>query len=124
MADLAEAIKQLAKQQNDGTYPTSVLFGVIVDTDPLSLQIGKNVYTSEFLVVAEHLTKKQYTAEISVSDASGTTSVVSTHSHSVLSLESENVTLTIDNSLKKDDKVLIVQQQGGQKFAIIDRIGG
>ncbi len=54
---LAETIKLLAQQQNEGTYPTSILFGTVKTINPLKVQIDSKIIVGEFLVVAEHLTK-------------------------------------------------------------------
>ena len=83
---LAEAIKLLAQQQNDGTYPTAVLFGTVKAINPLKVQIDSKLIVGEFLVVAERLTKGE--------------------------------------PLKVNDKVIVLRQQGGKKYIILDRIGG
>lgn len=97
---LAEAIKLLAQQQNDGTYPTAVLFGTVKAINPLKVQIDSKLIVESFLVVAERLTKHEVETE------QGYNKVI------------------IDNSLKVDDKVIVLRQQGGKKYIILDRIGG
>ena len=83
---LAETIKLLAQQQNDGTYPTAVLFGTVKSVNPLKIQIDSKVIIEGFLVVAERLTKY--------------------------------------DPLNVNDKVIVLRQQGGKKYIILDRIGG
>jgi hypothetical protein len=83
---LAEAIKLLAQQQNDGTYPTAVLFGTVKAINPLKVQIDSKIIVEDFLVIAERLTK--------------------------------------NDPLKVNDKVIVLRQQGGKKYIILDRIGG
>lgn len=99
---LAEAIKLLAQQQNDGTYPTAVLFGTVKAINPLKVQIDSKLIVGEFLVVAERLTKHEVEAEQGYNKGK----------------------MIIDNSLKADDKVIVLRQQGGKKYIILDRIGG
>lgn len=99
---LAETIKLLAQQQNDGTYPTTVLFGTVKASNPLKVQIDSKLIVEEFLVVAERLTKHEVEVE----------------------QEHNKVKMVIDNSLKVNDKVIVLRQQGGKKYIILDRIGG
>lgn len=83
---LAEAIKLLAQQQNDGTYPTAVLFGHVESIAPLKIHVESKIILEDFLVVVEQLTKP-------------------------------------GNRLKVGDRLLILRQQGGKKYIIMDRIG-
>lgn len=41
-----------------------------------------------------------------------------THNHSIIGTK----TITIHNALKENDKVILLQQQGGQKFIVLDKI--
>ena len=130
---LAETIKLLAQQQNDGTYPTSILFGTVKTINPLKVQIDSKIIVGEFLVVAEHLTKYDVEVELKAGtdhDAtdeslkfrtrgSGTTS-----DYELCELKYNKGKLVIDNSLKAGDKVIVLRQQGGKKYIILDRIGG
>jgi hypothetical protein len=84
---LAETIKLLAQQQNEGTYPTAVLFGTVKAINPLKVQIDSKIIIEEFIVIVEQLTKA-------------------------------------GNTLEVEDKVVILRQQGGKKYIILDRIGG
>ena len=84
---LAEAIKLLAQQQNDGTYPAAVFFGTVKSIAPLKIQIESKLIVEEFLILVEQLTKQ-------------------------------------GNKLKVNDKVIVLRQQGGKKYIILDRIGG
>ena len=84
---LEEAIKLLAQQQNDGTYPTAVFFGTVKSITPLKIQIDSKIIIEDFLVVTQQLTKAGNTLEI-------------------------------------NDKVVVLRQQGGKKYIVLDRIGG
>lgn len=99
---LAETIKMLAQQQNDGTYPTSVLFGTVKAINPLKVQIDSKIIIEDFFVVSERLTKHEVEVE----------------------RQTYKEKMVIDNSLKVDDKVIVLRQQGGKKYIILDRIGG
>ena len=103
---LAETIKLLAQQQNDGTYPTSVLFGTVKAVNPLKVQIDSKVIVENFFVVSERLTKHEVVAE-------------QEHEQGIV-----RTVMVIDNSLKVNDKVIVLRQQGGKKYIILDRIGG
>ena len=48
---LAEAIKLLAQQQNEGTYPTSILFGTVKAVSPLKVQIDSKIIIEDFHII-------------------------------------------------------------------------
>ena len=104
--EMAESIKRLAQQQVDGTYPTVLLFGTISNTNPLTLKIDNKVYSSEFIVIPRHLTNYEVTIEESTSQG----------------YVERNV--KVKSELKQGDKVIVARQQGGQKYIVLDRIGG
>lgn len=104
--ELAEAIRQISRQQTEGTYPATVLFGTIENVNPVNLKIGKNTIPPEFITLADQFIKTEYDAKIMEGS------------------ETKVVRIIVDNSLKVNDKVIVLRQQGGQNFIILDRIGG
>lgn len=104
--ELAEAIKELSKQQSEGTYPTAIMFGTITGVKPVVLKIDNQIYGSGFVVVPERLTN--YKVSVDVDDST---------------VKLDGSTMTIHNALKVGDKVIVARQNGGQKFVILDRIG-
>jgi len=100
--ELAESIKMLAMQQVEGTYPMSVMFATVTSESPVGIQVDSKLFSSEFVIVPEYLTDRNVDIEDSGTEK----------------------TITIKNALKVGDKVIVLRADKGQKYIIMDRIGG
>lgn len=106
-------IKQAAVDAVNSTQPVNFVFGTVTSTSPLKVQITpKLTLGSGNLIVAGSLSKKS--VKVTVSGNTGTTE---SHNHAV----SIPVTITIDNSLKKGDSVILARIQGGNKYLVLDK---
>ena len=142
MADIIQTIKKAALDAIENSSPTSVVFGTVISTNPLQIQVEqKLLLTSEFLILTKNVI--DYETEASIDWNTGQESLNSSHSHTckvisnedvIVSIDSQNIDLThnhtisgrrkitIHNGLKQNDKVILLQQQGGQKFVVLDKI--
>ena len=103
LPNLIQIIKQAAVEAVQASSPTSVLFGTVTKASPISIKIEqKFTLTSEFLILTNNV--KRYTTTLRIDD--------------------ELKTVTVDNSLSVGDKVILLQEQGGQKFIVLDKVGG
>lgn len=110
---LLNAIKQAAKEQNASESPATVCIGKVLSISPLSVQIDQRfTLPAENLIVPQHLTS--YSVSVSLSGSTGT---ADGHSHSLGA-----AVMTISNALKVGDKLVLIRQNGGQKYLIIDRV--
>lgn len=101
--DIVRVLKKSALNAVDSTQPTNVIFGKCTSTNPLKIYIDHSLtLTSAQVVVGENLTERTIDCTI----------------------DGDEVQFTFDNSIKVDDKLILVQCYGGQKFIVIDRIGG
>lgn len=76
-------------------------YGKVIAINPLKVSIDQKVIlTSGFLVVPESLTDYKMTVEFA----------------------GVETTYTFKNALKIDDKVVLLQQKGGQQYLILDRV--
>ena len=95
------AIKQLSQAVTEQGKPTDIRYGKVISTSPLRVQISTELTLPQsVLVVPKSLT--DHTVEVMI----------------------DNVIkpMTIRNALKVGDKVLLLRQQGGQSYIILDKI--
>ena len=145
---LTDLIKEIAVKAINANKPTSMYYGTVISTSPLKVQISSNlILTEEFLIVPmsltdytvqvsmnwstenaniDHTHNVEYTDKYTVSgDTDNKTTVTKqmnsnkTHSHALTGVKE----ITIYNSLKIGDKVILTQVQGGQEFIINDKVG-
>lgn len=147
MADLVQSMKKAALEAVNASKPAGIIFGVVINIDPLEIDIEQRMTLGpDQLVVCQHLT--DYTVEVDVDwnsasalggennelKITGNTGSASGHSHSGTSLviEPSNLThyhktqgtkiMTIRNALQPGDQVVLFRMQGGQKFIVMDRV--
>lgn len=146
--DLVSLIKEIAVNSIKATNPSEFYYGTVIATNPLKVQVSSNLILEEpFLVVPKHLTDYEvevtmnwnteivdtdHTHDITFSDrynssgdsisktvTSKSQNSNSTHSHN---LKGEKI-LTVHNSLKINEKVILARVQGGQEYIIQDKVG-
>ena len=129
---LVNAMKQAGMSAAQADGPVTVCFGKVMSTSPLKVLVDQRMTLGAAqLVLTRNVT--DYTVDVTVEWE--TESELSTHSHTVDGKTSNNADLkhvhtlngtkkmTIHNSLGKGDEVVLLRQQGGQKYIIIDRVG-
>lgn len=138
MADILEVIKKASKQVEEQSSPSNVLFGVVISINPLQIQVEqKLILTKEFLILTKNVI--DYTVNVSLDWNINRENLNANHSHIVkggteVSIQNANIDLThnhtisgtksiiIHNALKQNDKVILLQQRGGQRFVVLDKI--
>lgn len=106
-------IKQAAVDAVNSTQPVNFLFGTVISTSPLKVQVTpKLTLGAGNLVIAGNLSKRSVKVAVS-----GNTGKTDNHTHSV----SIPVEVTIDNSLKKGDSVILARIQGGNQYLVLDK---
>lgn len=114
--DLVRAVKQASADANDAGYPVHVMTGSVTRADPLTVkveqrfEIGRNQ-----LIIPEYLTDHKVKISLEGNTEMGGEPE---HVHSF----GEKRVMTVLNGLKSGDQVMLVRQQGGQKFLVIDRV--
>ena len=102
-SDLVRIIKRIVKETVENEKPTRVMYGKVISTNPLKVNVEQRmVLDKNFLVLSDHLTRKSTRVRI-----------LSTN---------DLVDVEFDNSLKTNDKVILLREQGGQKFIILDKV--
>lgn len=97
-----KTLKKIIKAELKKAKPCSFFVGKVESVKPLQIRKNQKMVIEEpFLTLTEQV--KDIKKEIQING--------------------EKKTITIKNSLKKGDTVLILQNQGGQEFAILAKVG-
>ena len=152
MADLIETVKKIVQGVLNESSPCNVLFGTVTSANPLEitveqkLKLTKDVVNYTTTATIEWNTNKvnqnvnhnhsisgniNVDSSISPNDNNAkitnkVTSALETeqytkdlgHMHSIAGTKS----ITINNALKQNDKVILLQQAGGQKYIVLDKV--
>lgn len=103
--ELLKAMKRAAIDAMESTKPVNICFGEVINTSPLQIDIEqKMVLNKAQLILSRAVT--DYTTAIEVQN------------------EGEQRVITMNNALQIGDNVMLIRQLGGQKYFVIDRIGG
>lgn len=110
------AVKKAALETIEASKPVNVYFGEVVSVSPLQINVEQKMMLGEKQLV---LTEKvsDYIMELKVD---WQTERESDHVHDI----SGRKKIVVYNGLGLGDKVILIRQQGGQKFIVIDRVGG
>lgn len=109
-------IKQAAVEAVDASQPVNITFGTVTSASPLKIQISpKLTLGAGNLILTQSVSK--YSVKLTFS---GETNSAESHTHTY----NVNKTVTIDNGLKKGDKVILARVQGGQSYLVIDKVVG
>lgn len=93
---LIDTIKSAALKAVEASNPVNVLFGKVNSVSPLEIEIHqKLILTKEFLVLTERVTKYEVNIPLNT---------------------------LIRNGLKKGDRVVLLREQGGQRFIVLDKV--
>jgi hypothetical protein len=132
---LIESMKKAGLGAVESKDPTQILFGTVISASPLKIQIEQKLTLDEsYFVLARNVTDYQVEMSIdhwtenetahvhAVQDTytGGGTSSPTSHRHEYKGRK----TFTVHNKLKEGEGVILIRVQGGQKFIVIDRLGG
>lgn len=145
MADANEflkTIKAAAAEAVEAGKPVNVFFGEVQETNPLKINVEQKLLLGEAQLVltrnvtdfdimvtvnweTEEALKKVHSHKVEGMDSGGdsislTTGEISLEHGHVLSGQKQ---ITIHNSLEVGDVVVLIRQQEGQKYFVMDRIG-
>jgi hypothetical protein len=100
---MIEVIKKAALEAVKASSPTAIVYGTVVSEDPLKINIEQKLtLDSDHLLLTDNV--RDYNVDLKLSDGG----ILQNY--------------TVQNSLKKDEQVLLLQLQGGQKYVIMNRL--
>lgn len=119
MPDLIQIIKKAAIEAVQAANPCSIMFGVVTKTNPLNITIESRLTLDEsFLILTSAVSTFSVDVDVSVSTSNSIS--VPVHNHTV----SGRKTITVHLGLSIGESVMLMQVQGGQKYVVLDRVGG
>lgn len=142
--ELVKAMKKAARDEREASKPVNVFFGEVVSASPLKINVEqKMVLGAAQLVLCRNVTDYATMATVQwqteeegqthghqlkdVTDDGGdriasayTEAQDRKHTHDIEGTKQ----VTIHNALEKGEQVILIRQQEGQKFIVVDRIGG
>jgi fibronectin type 3 domain-containing protein len=111
MANLNEQIKKVAMDAFNQSEPATFIYGTVTSASPLTIQVEQKLsLTKEFLVLTKNVI--DYEAEVEVDWKTDDAT------HTIKGIKK----MKMKNGLKVADKVILVKQQGGQKYLVLDKI--
>lgn len=125
--ELVDTLKRAAVEAVKAGKPVNVYFGEVVSASPLKINVeqkmilgekqlvlSRNVTDFKTKITAGNIKNYYYTGDVN----SGTAPVSPSHVHAVGTIE-----ITVHNGLAVGDEVILIRQQEGQRFIVVDRIG-
>ena len=122
--EMIRIIKKAAIDAIEARKPVNVCYGKVTSINPLKIIVEqKFTLEKDQLVLCRNVT--DYKTNITMNWTSerawnydGDT-ILLTHSHDIKGKKQ----ITVHNGLVVGDKVILIRQQGGQKYIVLDRIG-
>ena len=107
---LVASFKRAAKEEREASKPCDVIFGTVTSASPLQITTEQQLPLGVAqLILTRNVTSYATTATVSWTTSDGAT-VKGTKA------------ITINNRLAAGEKVVLVRQDGGQKFLVLDRV--
>lgn len=104
MPNLIQIIKKAAVDAVEASNPAKLMYGTVTAVSPLAIKIDQRFTVTEaFLILTKNV--RDYKVKMSVNGGA----------------EQE---YTVKNALKVGDKVILLREQGGQKYIVMDKVGG
>jgi hypothetical protein len=142
--ELVKTIKKAALEAVESTKPVNVYFGTVESASPLKINVEQKMVLGENqLILARNVT--EYTSMVTVQWSTEQEKIRHRHQLSNITDDAgDKITsaytdyqevshdhdiegtkqMTFHNALEKGEEVILIRQQEGQKYVVIDRIGG
>lgn len=127
-----KVMKQAGVEATNAGGPVTVCFGKVMSTSPLQVLVDQKMTLGAAQLV---LTRNVTDYEVEVTVEWETEKETSAHTHIVGEIESDQneqkhthqvigkKKMLVHNALVEGDELVLLRQQGGQKYIIIDRVG-
>lgn len=141
--ELANLLSEYIKQSIDFSKFTDIIYGEVVQEDPLQIKINELITLEDYNLVLTNSVKDYYvdvtvnwnTEDVNISGVDNhshigdggwgstgkvppSTDINSKHKHPIKGRKK----ILIHNALKQGEKVIMVKMQGGQLYVVLDRI--
>lgn len=124
-AMLVKLIKRISNEARRAEKPVEVCFGIVQSVSPLQILVDqKLLLEAEQLVLSRDVT--EYQIDITTlswltenRSGGGGDAAFASHNHDIIGRKS----IIVHNALIVGDKVILIREQGGQRYIVIDRVG-
>lgn len=114
MPNLLQTIKQAALETVRAMDPCTFLYGTVISAKPLQIQIDqKTVLPESFFVLTKNVKDHDLIIEVD-----HVTELSNDHTHNYAGEKK----LKVKNGLAAGEQVILVMQDGGQKYLVVDKI--
>jgi hypothetical protein len=116
LPNLVESMQGIAMRAYLASQPTAVVFGVVTSASPLKIKIDQKLtLEDDHLLLTSSV--RDYEVEMTVDHVTESAGDVA-HTHAYAGKKA----FTVHNSLKAGENVMLIRQQGGQKYVVLDRL--
>lgn len=124
MSALYEAMKRMANEFDQNREATSLCFGTVKVAKPLTIELdNKLVLEEKYFVLAQHLTNYEIECEIETEEVEGFYVEHEGRHDAQTDGGWQMGKILMKNELNAGERVIVVRMDGGQMFAVLDRIG-
>lgn len=134
--DLIKTIKKMVVETVDNTKPCNYAFGEVTKVEPLEINVEqKFILSEEMLILARSVTEHKIQVELDFDSENNTTNITVKqyeseeypHTHEIEENEHNHhikheFEIEIHSALEVGEKVILLRQQGGQKYLVLDRV--
>lgn len=122
--ELMKTIKRVAVEAVNASKPVEVCFGKVTSASPLKILVEQKLPLGKGqLILCRNVTtyETEVTVDWSTNSKSGGSgeAAFASHTHGITGRKK----ITVHNGLVVGDEVILLRQQGGQKYIVVDRIG-
>ena len=120
---LIELLRQISTEAVASGKPTSVIYGKVISKHPLKIQVNNKLILDEsFLVLTKNVLdhKVKFTMDFRGEEPGKIT--INGEQNVLDKMEYKKGYAIIKNGLNIGDTAIMVQQQGGQKFVVVDKM--
>ena len=120
--ELPNVLKSLVAQTVRGMNPSDFVLGEVISEAPLVIRVGENELDEDFLILSDNV--RDFEVDIEVNHISekraggGGYAEYASHDHDYKGRKK----IIIYNGLKIGEKVVMIQQSGGQLFFVANRV--
>lgn len=120
--ELPNVLKSLVAQTVRGMNPSDFVLGEVISEAPLVIRVGENELDEDFLILSDNV--RDFEVDIEVNHITekraggGGYAEYASHDHDYKGRKK----ITIYNGLKIGEKVVMIQQSGGQLFFVANRV--
>lgn len=120
--ELPNVLKSLVAQTVRGMNPSDFVLGEVISETPLVIRVGENKLDEDFLILSDNV--RDFEVDIEVNHVTekraggGGYAEYASHDHDYKGRKK----IIIYNGLKIGEKVVMIQQSGGQLFFVANRV--